>query len=183
MNDHIDIEKSFASDATILDGWIGYNIHRATALACRMTRLIRLIPPAGATTPWREFDEIQNSWLEHICNVPRLDAERRQARLLRSLTVLGLYASEDIFSFSYVGSHFQYVDVRAIDRKQAPLIYATHAEIKTLIDSLHTSIAAMPDDSLPTLDPLPLYRMPEFTQIILIQTVFLKMLLEVSRVA
>ena len=44
------IDASLALAATIPDARIAHNNHRVTASACRMTHLLRLIPPAYAGT-------------------------------------------------------------------------------------------------------------------------------------
>ena len=84
------IAASLALAVTIPDGRIGHNIHRVTASACRMTHLLRLIPPADAMMLSRDFDERQSAWFERICNVPCSAAALRQARLPRSLAGIGL---------------------------------------------------------------------------------------------
>ena len=43
-----DICKALALAVTIADGRVAHNIHRATASACRVTHLLRLIPPTDA---------------------------------------------------------------------------------------------------------------------------------------
>lgn len=60
-------EKMEAVDASqtlaesIPDGRVATNIHRVTASACRMTKLLRLIPPANAMTQRCDFDERQSA--------------------------------------------------------------------------------------------------------------------------
>lgn len=62
-------------------GRIVHYIHRVTSLACRMTHLLRRIPPDDVMKLWREFDERQSAWFESIFIVPRSTAARRQACL------------------------------------------------------------------------------------------------------
>ena len=98
------IDASLALVATIPDARTAHNIHRVTASACRMTHLLRLIPPADAMTLWTEFDDRQSARFEKLCSVPRSVAARRQARQPRSLAGLCIYAAVDVAPCAYVGS-------------------------------------------------------------------------------
>lgn len=83
---------------------MAHNIHRATASACRMTPLLRLIPNTEVTTLWRDFGNRHSDWFEHMCSVPKTEAARKQARLPPALAGLGLYAAGDISPLAYSSS-------------------------------------------------------------------------------
>jgi len=175
------IDASLALAATIPDARIAYNIHRVTASACRMTHLLRLIPPADAMTLWTDFYDRQSAWFEKICNVPRSVAARRQARLPRSLAGLGIYAAVDVSPCAYFGSLIQSADVRAIDREHAPTAANIHAVARRLVDDLQPALAATAGGVLPPSDPLLLSGLPESPQTVLSQAVFQKRLREALR--
>ena len=57
--DEIDI--SIKLEISINDGRAAHNIHRATASACRMTHLLRLVPPSYVAHLWVALDIIQST--------------------------------------------------------------------------------------------------------------------------
>ena len=134
-----------------------------------MTHLLRLIPPADAMTLWSDFDDRQSAWFENICIVPRSVAALRQARLPRSLAVLGIYEAVDVAPCAYVSSLIQSASVRAIDRAHAPTAADIRAVTQRLVDDLQPALAAAADGILPPRDHLLLSGMPESPQTVLSQ--------------
>lgn len=70
------IDDAIDLASTIKDGRAAHNIHRVTASPCRVTHLLRLIPPANVSTLWSEFDELQSQWFETMSEVSRSPTAR-----------------------------------------------------------------------------------------------------------
>lgn len=68
------IDESIRLVATIQDGRIAHNIHWETESACRVTHLLRLIPPESFSTLWQDFGDRQASWSESLCKVPKSES-------------------------------------------------------------------------------------------------------------
>lgn len=74
------IDAAFALATTIAGGRVAHNIHRATASACLVTHLLRLILSGDVSELWQDFEERQSKWFGDICELPRFNEARRQSR-------------------------------------------------------------------------------------------------------
>ena len=176
-----DIDNSIKLAITINDGRAAQNIHRATASACRMTHLLRLVPPSEASHLWKDFDNRQSTWLETMCDVPRSTAARAQARLPRALAGLGVYSAADIAPCAYIGSIVDSAKIRADGRPHSPRATDIFEMIAPAINSLQPSLAATAQSVLPPRDPHLLAELPASTQKVLSQAVFHRRFREASR--
>ena len=170
------IDNAIALAVTIQDGRMAHNIHRVTASACRVTHLLRLIPPSDATARWIDFDNRQSSWFESMSDVPKSEAARRQARLPRAMAGLGLYSAADISPCAYSGSVIDSAYIRADGRKLSASVNQIFSKVATLVTALQPSLAAPADGVLPPTDPKALADLPESSQTILSRAVFHKSL-------
>ena len=128
---------------------MAHNIHRVTASACRVTHLLRLIPPSEATSRWVDFDDRQSSWFESMSDVPKSETARRQARLPRAMAGLGLYSAADISPCAYTGSVIDSAYIRADGRKLSASVNQIFTKVETLVTALQPSLAAPADGVLP----------------------------------
>ena len=127
---------------TIEDGRASHNIHRATASVCRMTHLLRLFFPVGAAQLWLYFDNRQSIWLETVCDVPRSEAARSQARLPRALAGLGIYSAADIAPCAYICSVVDSAKIRADGSPHSPQAAEIFCSIAPMIADLQLSLEA-----------------------------------------
>ena len=58
------IDNAISLTSAIKDGRMAHNIHRVTAAVCRITHLIRLIPPGDVAGRWADVDDRQSAWFE-----------------------------------------------------------------------------------------------------------------------
>ena len=181
LNKFNEIDESIKLATSINDGRAAHNIHRVTASACRMTHLLRLVPPSEAIRFWTDFDNRQSTWFEKMCNVPRSDAARTQARLPRALAGLGLYSATDIAPCAYIGSVIDSASVRSDGRDHSPRIGEILTSMEPMIENLQPYLSPSVGAALPPSDPHLLAELPASTQKILSQAVFAKRFKEVAR--
>lgn len=132
---------------------------------------------------WRDLYERQRARLERILNGQRSAAARRQALLSRSIAglSLGVYAAEDVASCAYVGRLVQSAGVCAVKIRHAPTFESIYVHSQPLIYAFQPSLAATPDGVLPPRDHILLSGMPEYTQMVLSQAAFQKILRDALR--